>query len=89
MIRQSVLAAAVAGAVVLGAAWSAQGATSASLGAPARATALTQHVPRIGLAGTALATAARRCAAWAADAGFPNNGYLAGSLTTSVAIALA
>jgi Ricin-type beta-trefoil lectin domain/Lysozyme like domain len=34
-------------------------------------------------------SAAGRCATWAADAGFPNDGYLAGSLTTSVAIALA
>jgi hypothetical protein len=33
--------------------------------------------------------AADRCAQWASRAGFPDNGYLGGSLTTAVAIALA
>jgi hypothetical protein len=41
------------------------------------------------LAGAALASAAARCAVWAADAGFSNDGYLAGGLTIAVAIALA
>jgi hypothetical protein len=41
------------------------------------------------LSGDALASAARRCANWADKAGFANNGYLGGSLTTAVAIALA
>jgi hypothetical protein len=36
-----------------------------------------------------LRSAAARCAAWASQAGFANNGYLGGSLTTAVAIALA
>jgi hypothetical protein len=35
------------------------------------------------------AAAALRCARWASDAGFPNNGYLGGSLTDVVAIGLA
>jgi hypothetical protein len=41
------------------------------------------------LIGAALATAARRCAVWAADAGFSNDGYDSGGLTIAVAIALA
>ncbi len=41
------------------------------------------------LTGPALTAAADRCAAWASDAGFANNGYMAGSLTTAVAVALA
>jgi hypothetical protein len=41
------------------------------------------------LTGAALASAAGRCASWAADAGFSNDGYVAGGLTTAVAIALA
>jgi hypothetical protein len=41
------------------------------------------------LTGAALASAAGRCATWAADAGFSNDGYVAGGLTTAVAIALA
>jgi Lysozyme like domain len=32
--------------------------------------------------------AAERCATWATDAGFQNNGYMGGSLTTIVAIGL-
>jgi ricin-type beta-trefoil lectin protein/lysozyme-like protein len=41
------------------------------------------------LAGAALAAAARRCAVWATNAGFSNDGYDAGGLTIVVAIALA
>lgn len=36
-----------------------------------------------------LAEAAASCASWASNAGFANNGYLGGSLTTAVAVALA
>ncbi len=36
-----------------------------------------------------LADAAASCASWASNAGFANNGYLGGSLTTAVAVALA
>jgi Ricin-type beta-trefoil lectin domain/Lysozyme like domain len=43
----------------------------------------------IALSGAALAAAAGRCATWASEAGFAANGYLAGSLTTAVAVALA
>jgi Lysozyme like domain/Ricin-type beta-trefoil lectin domain len=45
--------------------------------------------PAVHLTGAALAAAADQCAAWATDAGFTNNGYAAGSLTTAVAVALA
>src|ERR1700733_8315388 len=48
------------------------------------ATGLTVHIAR-----AALATAAGRCARWAANAGFSNDGYLAGGLVTAVAGALA
>jgi hypothetical protein len=93
VIRQSVIAAALAGAVVLTAARSAGGATAAGHSTtPAAAAAsrpLMRYVPRVTLSGAALAAAANRCAAWAAAGGFPNDGYLAGSLTTAVAIALA
>jgi Ricin-type beta-trefoil lectin domain/Lysozyme like domain len=44
---------------------------------------------QIHLTGAALAAAASRCAQWATDAGFSNDGYLAGGLTTAVAVALA
>lgn len=44
--------------------------------------------PAVRLRGAALVTAADRCAAWAADAGFTSNGYGSGSLTTAVAVAL-
>jgi hypothetical protein len=43
---------------------------------------------QVHLTGASLTTAASRCARWAANAGFANNGYLAGSLTTAVAVAL-
>ncbi len=46
-----------------------------------------QPKPRAGQAVSA--AAALRCARWATDAGFPNNGYLGGSLTDVVAIGLA
>jgi hypothetical protein len=45
--------------------------------------------PQVRLSGAALSSAADQCAAWASDAGFANNGYLTGSLTTAVAVALA
>ena len=48
------------------------------------ATGLTVHIT-----GAALATAAGRCARWAANAGFSDDGYLAGGLVTAVAVALA
>lgn len=44
---------------------------------------------QIRLTGAALTAAASRCAQWASDAGFSNDGYLAGGLTTAVAVALA
>jgi hypothetical protein len=44
---------------------------------------------QIHLTGAELAAAASRCAQWATNAGFSNDGYLAGGLTTSVAVALA
>jgi len=44
---------------------------------------------QVHLSGAALVSAARRCAQWAADAGFANDGYLAGGLVTAVAVALA
>jgi hypothetical protein len=44
---------------------------------------------QVHLTGAALATAAGRCARWASAAGFSNDGYLAGGLTTAVAVALA
>jgi hypothetical protein len=40
------------------------------------------------LTGPALATAADRCATWATDAGFTNDGDMSGALTTAVAVAL-
>jgi hypothetical protein len=43
---------------------------------------------QVHLTGTALAAAAARCAGWATDAGFANDGYMAGALTTAVAVAL-
>jgi hypothetical protein len=43
---------------------------------------------RVHLTGAALVAAADRCAAWATDAGFANDGYMAGALTTAVAVAL-
>jgi hypothetical protein len=43
----------------------------------------------IHLTGAALTTAADRCATWAANAGFANNGYMGGGLTIAVAVALA
>ena len=99
MIRQTVTAAVLASAAVLGIALAAQGAT-----APPAAARPSQHQAaagasrtgasrtggwRVRLSPAELASAAGRCAAWAADAGFANNGYLAGSLTTAVAVALA
>ncbi|MGO9164580.1 MAG: ricin-type beta-trefoil lectin domain protein [Streptosporangiaceae bacterium] len=52
-----------------------------------------EHPPRFGLrihlSPAGLARAAGRCAGWATDAGFADNGYLGGALTTAVAVALA
>jgi hypothetical protein len=44
---------------------------------------------QVHLTGAALATAAGRCAVWASDAGFSNDGYDSGGLTIAVAVALA
>jgi hypothetical protein len=44
---------------------------------------------RVRLSSAELAAAARRCATWASEAGFANNGFQGGSLTTAVAVALA
>jgi hypothetical protein len=90
LIRPRVLAAslacaAVAASIALTAA--AQGAAAGTTARPHQAHA-TGFRPPV-LSGTALVTAAGHCAAWAANAGFANNGYLAGSLTTAVAVALA
>lgn len=64
--------------------------TAAAQGAAARPPATHASGLRVPpLSGTALTTAAGHCAAWAANAGFADNGYLAGSLTTAVAVALA
>ncbi len=43
---------------------------------------------QVHLTGAALVAAADKCATWATDAGFANNGYMAGQLTTAVAVAL-
>jgi hypothetical protein len=61
-------------------------------GTPGRPGTPESFAPRatgIALSARALAAAADRCAAWASRAGFAANGYLAGSLTTAVAVALA
>lgn len=63
---------------------SATGEASSQPPAVGPATGLQVH-----LAGAALATAARRCAQWASNAGFSNDGYLAGGLVTAIAVALA
>jgi Lysozyme like domain/Ricin-type beta-trefoil lectin domain len=90
VIRHRVLAASLACATVCAAvtatvalATQAQGAAAV----PRARHAAGLRVPP--LSGAALATAAGHCAAWAANAGFANNGYLGGSLTTAVAVALA
>lgn len=66
--------------------------------APAAATGDVRNQPpasraatglQIHLGRAALASAARRCARWATNAGFSNDGYLAGGLVTAVAVALA
>jgi hypothetical protein len=44
---------------------------------------------QIHLSAASLAAAAGRCARWATDAGFSNDGYTSGGLTTAIAIALA
>ena len=90
LIRPRVLAASLACAAVA----ASIALTAAAAGAAAGTTARPHQAHAAGfrppvLSGTALATAAGHCAAWAANAGFANNGYLAGSLTTAVAVALA
>jgi hypothetical protein len=92
----------VLGTAWAGAASAGHPAAAASVGHPAAASragpagrppgAPASLVPRatgVALSAAALAAAAGRCAAWASQAGFADNGYLAGSLTTAVAVALA
>jgi hypothetical protein len=87
----SIAAVAAAAAVYLTAPASAAGRSPAAAAASAGRAALTPQ-----LAGSAVASmsvsaqvaAAERCARWATDAGFANNGYMGGSLTTIVAIGL-
>ncbi len=55
---------------------------------PAQAGAIPDALP-VRLSGSRLATAAERCATWAAKAGFPNTGLAHGRLTAAVAVALA
>lgn len=55
---------------------------------PARPGVIPDALP-VRLSGSQLATAARRCATWAAKAGFPDTGIAHGRLTTAVAVALA
>jgi hypothetical protein len=97
VIRQSLIAA-LTGAMVLGTAWagaasathpaaaSRAGAAGGPSGAPV---SLVPRATGVRLSAAALATAADHCAGWASQSGFADNGYLAGSLTTTVAIALA
>lgn len=98
MIRRSVIAAVMAGSAIL----AGIGAPAAlAAGKPAHAVppaAGAAHAAAVAHAAGAaharmspaqLATAAASCASWAADAGFADNGYLNGSLTTAVAVALA
>jgi Ricin-type beta-trefoil lectin domain/Lysozyme like domain len=56
---------------------------------PGTAESFAPRATGIALSAAALAAAADRCAAWASESGFAANGYLAGSLTTAVAVALA
>jgi Lysozyme like domain/Ricin-type beta-trefoil lectin domain len=56
---------------------------------PGTAESFAPRATGIALSAAALAAAAGRCAAWASESGFAANGYLAGSLTTAVAVALA
>jgi hypothetical protein len=55
----------------------------------ARKAGIIQARVRVRLSPAELAAAARRCATWASEAGFANNGFQGGSLTTAVAVALA
>jgi hypothetical protein len=88
----SIVAIAAAAAFYLTVPASAAGRPHASAKAPAAARAAL--APR--LAGSPVShmseasqvAAAERCATWATDAGFENNGYMGGSLTTIVAIGL-
>jgi hypothetical protein len=90
VIRHRVLAASLACVTVCATAAAtvalASGAQGAAAAPRARHAAGLRVPP---LSGAALATAAGHCAAWAANAGFADNGYLGGSLTTAVAVALA
>lgn len=55
---------------------------------PARPGVIGAHL-HVSMSPAQLSAAATRCARWASRAGFANNGYVGGSLTTAVAIALA
>jgi ricin-type beta-trefoil lectin protein/lysozyme-like protein len=57
-----------------------------ALSRPRPPATISYHVPRLPAA--AMASAAQACAVWASDAGFANNGYMGGALTTAVAIAM-
>jgi hypothetical protein len=87
VLRRSLLSVAailtVAGAVVAGLTTSATAASQPHPAATRQAPGLHVH-----LSGAALTTAADQCAVWASNAGFANNGYMGGSLTTAVAIAV-
>jgi Ricin-type beta-trefoil lectin domain/Lysozyme like domain len=74
------------------------GAIASCLLAPASATGEVAAQPpasrppaglTVQLTGVALASAASRCAQWATNSGFSNDGYLSGGLVTAVAVALA
>jgi hypothetical protein len=92
LLVPAVLAVAVAGAAAL-----ARTAPASAAGQPrAAAGHLVRNPAGSRLAGSAVAhmsasaqvAAAGRCATWATNAGFENNGYMGGSLTTIVAIGL-
>ncbi len=96
MIRSLIVAVALFAAFFL---VSALGAPSRSVARPALSPAVVHPKPArpgvipnalpVRLSTSQLATAARRCAAWAAKAGFPNTSLGHGRLTTAVAVALA
>jgi hypothetical protein len=95
MIRQYLIIALTA-AALLGGTWAAAAsvpphAVAAPRAATPRAAAPHAASPlsAAAMSPAALAAAADRCAAWASQAGFAANGYLAGALTTAVAVALA
>jgi Lysozyme like domain/Ricin-type beta-trefoil lectin domain len=95
--------AALTGAALLGGTWAgaastahpaaahpaAGGTTFSSESRPGPTASAAPAATGIPLSPAALAAAAGRCAAWASQQGFADNGYLTGSLTAAVAIALA